>query len=116
MVFIPKKNKYNAQSTNYGGYNYDSKKEASFAMNLDWKKKAGLIVRFERQCKLDLRVNGQHICNYFIDFKVFLPDGSIEYIEVKGFETNVWRLKWAITKAIFNELTEGEDARLVLEK
>lgn len=116
MVFIPKRNKYNAKSTNYNGYNYDSKKEAEYAMDLDWKIKAGLVKNFERQVKLDLRVNDIHICNYFIDFKVYYKDDHIEYVEVKGFETNVWLLKWAITKAIFDELTKGENAQLVLVK
>ena len=116
MTFYPKKNKYNAKSTNYGGYNYHSKKEAEYAMDLDWKIKANLVDRFERQCKLDLRVNDEHICNYFIDFKVFYKDGHIEYVEVKGFETDVWRLKWRITKATFDDMTKGEDARLVLVK
>lgn len=111
-----KDNKYNAKSTSYGGYNYDSKKEAEYAMNLDWKIKAKIITKFERQCKLDLRVNDIHICNYFIDFKVFFPDGHVEYVEVKGFPTDLWKMKWKITEAIFDELTEGEDARLVLVK
>lgn len=116
MVFIPKKNKYNAKSTNYNGYNYDSKKEASYAMDLDWKIKAKLVKRFERQHKFDLRINDEHICNYFIDFKVYYSDGHIEYVEVKGFETDVWRLKWRITKATFHDMTKGEDSRLILFK
>lgn len=116
MNYYPKKNKYNAKSTNYNGYNYDSKKEAEYAMDLDWKIKAGLVEKFERQCKFDLRVNDEHITNYFIDFKVYYTDGHIEYVEVKGFPTEVWRLKWMITKAIFHELTKGENSRLVLVK
>lgn len=114
--FYPKRNKYNAQSCVYNGYNYDSKKEASYAMELDWLIKAGEVIKFERQHRFDLEVNGKHICKYYIDFKVYYSDGHIEYVEVKGFETDVWRLKWRITEALFDELTKGENGRLVLIK
>lgn len=114
--FYPKSNKYNAKSTVYNGYSYHSKKEASYAMELDWKIKAGLVEKWERQVKLDLRVNDHHICKYYIDFKVYYTDGHIEYVEVKGFETDVWRLKWRVTEAIFDELIGDENARLVLVK
>jgi hypothetical protein len=30
-----------------------------------------------------------------------LKDGSIEYHEVKGFETDVWKLKWKMALAIY---------------
>lgn len=116
MNFYPKKNKYKAKSTNYNGYNYDSKKEAEYAMDLDWKIKAGLVDKFERQYKFDLKINEIHICNYFIDFKVYYKDGHIEYVEVKGFETDLWKLKWKITKAIFHELTKDENSQLILIK
>ena len=54
------------------------------------------------------------MCNYFIDFKVIYPNGSIELVEVKGFETDVWRLKWKLTEALLDELEPG--ATLVLVK
>ena len=112
--FYPKSNKYKAEKSLYGGRNYHSKKEASYAMELDWKKKAGIIKEIIPQYKLDLRVNGVHICNYYIDFKVINTDGTIELIEVKGFETNEWLLKWKITEATLNELEPG--AKLILIK
>lgn len=112
----PKRNKYNAEKATYNGYTYHSKKEASYAMELDWRIKAGEVKEWTRQHKLELYVNGQKICNYFIDFRAKLTDGSVEYIEVKGFETDVWRLKWKITEATFSEMTEGEQAKLVLIK
>jgi hypothetical protein len=100
-----KPNKYKAESQVYGGYRYDSKKEASYAMQLDWMKKAGEITGYERQHKISIDVNGVHICNYFIDFKVFYKDGHVEYHEVKGFETDLWRLKWRLSKAMYPDYT-----------
>lgn len=111
-----RKNKYGNTKQTYNGYSYHSKKEASYAAELDWRIKAKEVKEWTRQHRLDLRVNGELICKYYIDFRAELTDGSIEYIEVKGFETDVWRLKWKLTKAIFEELTEGEDAKLVLIK
>lgn len=97
-----KKNKYNAKKSFYNGYNYDSIKEAEYAMQLDWLKKAGEVEKWERQHKIDIRVNGQHICNYYIDFKVYYIDGHIEYHEVKGFETDLWRIKWRFVNALYD--------------
>ena len=111
-----RKNKYGAIKQTYNGYSYHSKKEARYAAELDWRVKAKEVKSWTRQHRLDLRVNGELICKYYIDFRAELTDGSIEYIEVKGFETDVWRLKWKLTNAIFQELTKGENARLVLVK
>lgn len=111
-----KRNKYNAKSMVYNGTKYHSKLEASYAMELDWRIKAGEVKSWTGQHKFDLRVNGEHICNYYIDFRAVMADNTIEYIEVKGFSTDLWRLKFRITEATFDELTKGEKAKLVLIK
>lgn len=98
-----KRNKFNASTTNYNGRNYHSKLEASYAMELDWMKKAGMIKDWVPQFKLDLRVNGEHITNYYVDFKVIANDNSIEYHEVKGRETREWINKWRHAKAQFTD-------------
>jgi hypothetical protein len=98
-----KPTKYKSVSDVYNGYKYDSKLEASYAMQLDWLIKAKEIEKVKRQFKIDLTIAGVHICNYFIDFKVFYVDGHIEYHEVKGFETDVWRIKWKLSQAIYPE-------------
>lgn len=95
------RNKFNAKKSTYNGYHYDSKLEASYAIQLDWLKKAGEIKKWERQHKIDITINGIHVCNYYIDFKVYYPNGCIEYHEVKGFETDLWRIKWRLAKAMY---------------
>ena len=87
----------------YNGYNYDSKLEASYAIELDWQVKAGQIKKVERQFKIDLSINGVHICNYYIDFKIIYPDDHEEYHEVKGFATDLWKIKWKLAQAIYPE-------------
>ena len=47
-----------------------------------------------------------------MDFKVVLPDESVELIEVKGFPTALWKLKWKLTEALLEEL--DPNATLIL--
>jgi len=98
-----KRNKFNAKTTLYNGRYYDSKLEASYAMELDWRIKAGEIKEVIPQYKISLDVNDVHIANYFMDFKVILTDGTIEMHEVKGAETPLWRMKWRLAKALHDE-------------
>lgn len=95
------KNKFGAIKQTYGGYSYHSRKEAQYAAELDLRVRAGDIKRWERQKKIELRVNGELICNYFIDFVIYHNDETKEYTEIKGFETDVWRLKWKLFEAIY---------------
>ena len=98
-------NKYNAQSSNYNGRSFDSKKEAAYAAELDLRKRAGDILDWTPQVKIPLDVNGHHIANYYIDFVVEHPNETREYVEVKGFETDVWRLKWKLFEALYGDAT-----------
>ena len=108
------RNKYNAKKSNYNGVWYHSNFEAKYAEELDWRLKAKEITSWERQVKIPLDVYGKHICNYYIDFKVYYPDGTVEYVEVKGFETQLWAMKWKLFEAIFNEIEP--EAKLLIVK
>ena len=98
-----KRNKFNAKTTLYNGRYYDSKLEASYSMELDWRKKAGEIKEIIPQFKISLDVNDVHIANYFMDFKVILSDGTIEMHEVKGAILPLWTMKWRLAKALYPE-------------
>lgn len=98
----PRANKFSAVKKNYGGYMYDSKKEANYAADLDLLIKAKEIKSYRRQIRLSLDVNNQHICDYYVDFAVELLDGTIEYHEVKGFPTPIGMMKFKLAKAIFS--------------
>ena len=102
--YFHKKNKYSNVRQTYNGHNYDSKMEAEVANKLDIMKKAigkDKVKGWERQYKISLDVNGIHIANYFIDFMVIFYDGRKEFWEVKGMETDLWKLKWKLTKALY---------------
>jgi hypothetical protein len=92
-----------ARKSEFKGSIYDSNFEASYAKELDQRQKNGEIERWERQVKIPLEVNGFHICNYYIDFIVYYFDGTIEYVECKGWATEVWKLKWKIFEAKYSE-------------
>jgi hypothetical protein len=107
-----KKTKYKNQPRDYAGNQYHSIKEAKYAMDLDWRKKAGEIKEWHRQKKIMLYAYGIHICDYYIDFVVLHQDGRVEYVEVKGFETDTWRLKWKLFEAQMQ--TEHPEALLTI--
>lgn len=101
--YIKKHSKYNNKTIMYKNHKYDSKFEAKNAMELDYRVIAGELTHWDRQVKISLDVNGYHIANYFIDFVAYRTDGVTEYIEVKGFETDVWKIKWKLFEALMKE-------------
>jgi len=102
--------KYGNKKQTYNGISYHSKLESGYAQELDLRKKAKDIKDWRRQVKIDLTAHGKHICNYYIDFVIEHNDGSEEYVEVKGFETDVWRMKWKM----FEAQMEAENPRAKL--
>jgi len=80
----------------------DSKFEAGKAQELELMKKGKAIKDYKEQVKIPLVVNDFHICNYYIDFVVEHNDGEIEYIETKGYATDVWKLKWKLFEALYD--------------
>lgn len=115
----PSGNKYGARRDTFNGRSFDSMTEADYARELEIRKLAKDIKDYKCQHRLDLRVNGQHVSFYIIDFMVTHNDDRIELVEVKGAETRDWRAKFDLTKAL---LPSGDiagipkDARLTLVK
>lgn len=88
----------------HNGVEYHSKLEARYAAMLDLRlKEIGpfRIKSWARQVPIKLEVNGKLICTYIVDFVVEHPDGHLEWIEVKGFDTDVWKLKQKLFHALF---------------
>jgi hypothetical protein len=82
---------------------YDSKGEAGYAMELDGWKRSGHVLKWERQVKVALVVNGKKVCTIVPDFLVTYPEGRVEYHEYKGRATPLWRLKVKLFQALFPE-------------
>ena len=109
-VRIPtKRNKYGSRITEYGGRKYHSAAEAKQAAELDLLVKAGKIVGWIPQPAKRILVNGSLICFMILDFEVKLALGRYYYIEVKGHETAVYKLKLKLLKACYPDI----DLRIV---
>jgi hypothetical protein len=93
------RNKFGAIPTIYKKIKYHSKKEAEYAKKLDILKKAKKIQDWDRQLRIPIVVNGVKICTYVMDFVVTTNEGKTQYIEVKGYETAVWKIKWKLLQA-----------------
>jgi hypothetical protein len=111
MWYQRKGAKYSNVSKIYNGRSYMSHKEATYARDLDLMIKAGEIKEVIPQFKLSLDVNGYHIANYYVDFLVIDKDDEKQLHEVKGFETDLWRMKWRLTEALY-----GQEYKLILIK
>ena len=109
-------NKYHSKTTQVEGITYHSKLEAGYADELRIRVMAKDIKSWERQVKLDLKVNGIHITNYYIDFVITHNDGSKEFVECKGFEQEVWKIKWKLLAATFNDFKTTPDDKLTVIK
>lgn len=97
-------NKYGAKKTEFNGYRYDSKFEASVAEELELRKRAGDILDYEKQFKVEMWAYDQNGLKamkktHKVDFRVHLKDGSFELLEAKGVETSDYkdRRKWLET-------------------
>lgn len=110
---IKSTNKFNAIKAEFNGRWYHSKGEAAYAMELEWRRKAGEIKEWLPQFKIDLTVNGKHITNYFVDFKVITKHDSIEFHEYKGAVTQDWQLKWNLFHALKDEIEPGCELVLI---
>lgn len=103
MVWNKTFNYYNTKKRMIGGKKYDSNFEAGYAQDLELKLKAKEIKGYDAHVKLPLEVNGYIVCDYYIDFVVYHKDGIVEYTECKGWATDVWKLKWKIFCALYED-------------
>lgn len=85
----------------YNGRTYHSTLEANYAELLDEKLANGVLREVQAQPTFRIIVNKHHICDIKPDFFIITADGQEQIHEVKGYETDVWRLKWKLMQAIF---------------
>lgn len=93
--------KYNAKKVEIDGIKFDSKAEGEYYLHLKQQVAERKILGFERQKRMLLQegfsvegVQGKiRPIFYVVDFIVTENDGTITYIDVKGVETDVFKLK-----------------------
>lgn len=100
-MYTTRKKWTTAVKTTYNDFKYDSKFEASVAMDLDIRLKAGEIKAWENQYKVEMwACDSQGELKFKkthkIDFRIHEHDGSFTLLEAKGFETPDYkeRRKW----------------------
>lgn len=89
--------KYRAIPTEVDGFRFASKKEAAYFSRLKMLKMAGEVSYFLMQVPFHLPGKTKYIC----DFMVVYPDGRIEYIDVKGVSTPVFKIKKRQTEELY---------------
>lgn len=94
-------NKYHNKKTVYNGCMYDSKREAAYAQELDLRLRGHDIKAWQRQIRIPIRVQETKICDYIVDFRIEHVNKSIEFVDIKGMQTDVFKLKWKLFKVLY---------------
>lgn len=97
------RSKYGAIKTEFDGYVFDSRKEAARYQELKLLEMAGEIGYLKLQPAYPCIVNGVKICDYYADFEYITTADLKRHTEdVKGYKTDVYRLKKKLVEAIYN--------------
>ena len=103
----PKRHKYGAKRTQVDSIWFASAHEARAYSTLKLRERAGEITDLVLQPSYDLVVNGVSVGRYVADF-AFTEDGQRVTLDAKGVQTETFKLKRKIVKAIY-----GIDIRLL---
>lgn len=83
------RNKYGNVATVVDGIRFDSRREARYYEQLKLRQAAGEVWYWLRQVPVHLPGGTK----YVVDFLVFLRDGTTQFVDVKGRQTAVFKLK-----------------------
>lgn len=83
------KHKYNAKICESNGIKFASKRERHWYNILKMQQKNGEVLFFLRQVPIDL----PGITTYRVDFVVFYANNDIAFLDVKGVETEIFKMK-----------------------
>ncbi len=96
------KHKFNAQRTELDGIKFASKKEANYYGELKIRQAAGLVLFFLRQVPFHLPGN----IRYVVDFAEFLSNQEVRFVDVKGYKTDMYKLKVKQVKDVYGVTIE----------
>lgn len=94
-----KRSKYGNKKVTIDGHTFDSKAEARYYQELKLLERAGEVLFFRLQPRYRLldsfeKDDKKHIAiDYIADFEIHHKDGSIEVVDVKGVQTQVFKIK-----------------------
>lgn len=124
---VEKQLKYRNKITAVDGIKFHSKREADRWRELLLLKKAGEILNLKRQVKFNLVVDGITVGRYISDFVydevISIPSCGASFItsvliieDVKGVETELFKLKWKLLYATYRYAIEQREVILRLVK
>lgn len=119
-MFTTSYKKYGNKKTTVGDYKYDSKFEAGVAADLELQKRAGLILDFDRQYRVDIPIYNEsgrivHSVSHKVDFRAHNLDGSFTLIEAKGFETADYKFRRKLLEKIWLIEHKDHDYRVIYQ-
>ncbi len=92
------------------GIKFDSKKEAEYYCQLKLLKQAGKIKDYKLQPRYELQPafekNGKkyRAITYIADFAIINNDGTTEVVDIKGVETQVFKIKKKLFEYMYPDL------------
>lgn len=101
-----KKSKYNSRKVRVDGIPFDSQKEADYYCDLKLLLQSGVIDGFCRQARFVVTAGDDETraTEYVTDFVIFFPDKTYKIVDVKGMETEVFKLKMKSLKEKYPKL------------
>ena len=97
MIKRPVRHKFGAKPTEVDGIRFDSKIESKYFEKLKFCQKSGELLFFLRQVPIHLPGKTKLV----IDFVEYWADGNVVFTDVKGIETETFRLKQRQVEAIY---------------
>lgn len=91
------KHKFHAKQTINDGIIFSSKKESKYYSELKLRQVTGDVIFFLRQVPFHLTGGVKYVC----DFQVFKSDGTVEFVDVKGMRTDMYKLKIKQVEALY---------------
>lgn len=87
--------KYHSKKVRVDGIPFDSQKEADYYAGLKILLEKGIIDGFCRQARFVVTAGDDETraTEYVTDFVIFFPDKTYKIVDVKGMETEVFKLK-----------------------
>jgi len=93
--------KYGNKKCVLGGIKYDSLKEGKRGLELHQWQKDGKISELKMQVPFKFELNGVKICKYIADFQ-YIQNSQLITEDVKGYKTEIYKLKKKLLKAFYN--------------
>jgi hypothetical protein len=95
-MFLMIKHKFNAKPCEADGKKFPSKLERSYYNQLKIRQANGEVLFFLRQIPFEIPGS-----KYVVDFAVFLASGEVEFIDTKGMDTPMSKIKRKAVEELF---------------